>query len=190
MTTQRILSVLIFIVSMIGGKLAYDALFGESEIASFEEADWSLSRCLGVQYEAPFELAPMDLKLPEHIKIYVKEMNNYHFESKPIGFFISRAEYQPGVKPDIDGAVKGAVQNMQAQEGITDYAYVVSNIKKDFIDGRFIKGTCKVDEQDAEFVCQIFMKDLKLLQIMTMNLSFPENREIRDRILKSIRITL
>jgi hypothetical protein len=175
---------------MFAGKLAYDEFFAESETASFEEVDWTPSTCLGVRYEAPFELTPMDLKLPEHIKVYVKEMANYHYESKPIGFYISRAEYQPGVKPNIDGAVQGAVQNMQAEKGITDYTYEVSNIKKDFIEGRLIKGTCKVHGHDAEFICQIFLKDLKLLQIVTMNLSFPENREVRDRILKSIRISL
>ncbi len=190
MTTKRVLSVLLFIVGMIAGKLAYDEFFGESETVSFEDTDWLPATLLGVRYEAPFELAPMDLKLPEHIKVYVKEMTNYHYESKPIGFFLSRAEYQPGVKVDIDGAVQGAVQNMQAQKGISDFTYETSKIQKNFIDGRLVKGTCKVNGEDAEFICQLFAKDLKLLQIMTMNLSYPENRTVRDRILKSIRISL
>jgi len=190
MTTNRILSILIFVVGMVGGKLAYDELFAEPETVSFEDIDWAYFDRLGVRYEAPFELAPMELDLPEYVKTYVKEMNNLHYESKAIGFFISRAEYRPGVKPNIDGAVQGAVQNMKSQKGITEFTYKASPIRKNSIEGRLVEGTCKVNEEDAEFVCQVFAKDLKLLQIMTMNLSFPENRAVRDRILKSVNITL
>ena len=190
MTTQRVLSILLFAVGIFAGKLAYDEFFGESEVASFDELDWTPSDRVGVRYEAPFELAPMDLELPEHIKVYVKEMSSYHYESKPLAFFVSRAEYQPGIKLDIEGAVNGAVQNMQAQKGITEFTYEASKVTKDFIEGRLIKGTCKVNGEDAEFIAQIYIKNVKMLQIITMNLSFPENREIRDRILKSIRISL
>ncbi len=190
MTTSRILSILIFVVGMIAGKFAYDELFGESDTVSFEDTDWTFSDCLGVHYEAPFAVSPMELPLPEHIKRYVKEMNTYHYESKPIGLFISRAEYQQIVKPDIDGAVQGAVNNMQAQKGITDFTYKSTHIVRDFIEGRLVEGTCKLNGDDAEFVCQLFVKDMKLLQIMTMNLSYPENRAVRDRILKSVRITM
>jgi len=188
MAAQRILSIVFIIIGIVIGKLAYNALFGESDIAEYEDADWNRSVSLGVTYEAPFELSPIEIKLPQYVKSYIKEMESYKFESRPIAFFISRAEYRDGVTIDLNGAVEGGIRNLQAQKGITDLSYKVSNIEKNFIEGRLVKGTCKVDEKDAEFVMQIYAKNLILLQIMEMNLDYPENREIRDRIMKSIRI--
>jgi hypothetical protein len=190
MTTKRILSIIFIIIGIICGKLAYNALFVQSDIAEYEDTDWIKSNYLGVTYEAPFELSPMDLQLPQNAKNYIKEMENYKFESNPIAFIISRVEYQAGVTTSINGAVDGAVQNMQAQKGITEFSYKVSNIDSNFIEGRLIKGTCKADKKDAEFIVYIYLKNLKLLQIMAMNLDFPENREIRNRIIKSIRFEL
>ena len=190
MTTNRVFTIIFIIIGLIGGKLAFDAVFGQSDIAEYEDTDWSRSKCVGVTYEAPFELSPIDLQLPPNVKKYIKTIENYKFESTPITFFISFSEYQPGVTPKIDGAVTGALRKMEAQKEISDFSYKVSNVDKNFIEGRLIRGTCKVDDKDAEITAYFYYKNLKLLQIMTMNLSYPENCEIRDRIIKSLRIDL
>ncbi|RPI02588.1 MAG: hypothetical protein EHM64_13675 [Ignavibacteriae bacterium] len=190
MTTKHIFTVLFLIIGFIGGKFAYDALFGQSDTANYEETDWTKSYCLGVAYEAPFELSLMDLQIPQNVKRYVKEMENYQFESMPITFYISRAEYQVGITPNIDGAVNGSVQSMQVQKGITDFTHNVSTIDKNSMEGRLVKGTCKINGKDAEFIAYTYLKNMKLLQIMIMNLNLPENREVKDRIIKSMRISL
>lgn len=190
MTTKTIVSILLFIAGIIGGKYVYDTLFGQSEIASFEDSDWTRTECLGVRFEVPFELSDMDLDLPESVRQYIKVMNNYQYESKSISLFISNAEYNTGVKANIDGAVNGAVRSMEAQKGVSDFTYTVKNIEKNSIEGRLIEGTCKIKGLNAEFVGEIYLRNLKLLQILAMNLSHTENREVRDRIMKSMKVTL
>lgn len=187
---KKIITIIFFIVGAIAGKYAYNVLFGQSEIASFEDSDWDIKRYAVVKVELPFDLSETDLKLPEYVKKHVKMMENYKYESKSISFFISFAEYREGIDANIDGAVDGAINNMKAGKGISDFTYTVKNIEKNFIEGRLIEGTFKLKEQDVEFIGEIFLKDLKLLQILAINLNYEENREIRDRILKSIKFDL
>lgn len=190
MNAKHVIAIVFSIIGIIAGRYAYQAFFGQSDTVSFEDSDWSRVQYLGITFDAPFELTPMEVPLPANVKQYVKEMKTYKYETKALGFFISRAEYQGGITPNIDGAVDGAMRNIQATKGVTDFTYTVANNDKNSMAGRLITGTCKVDKKDAEFIAHIYLKDLKLLQIMSMNLKHPENREIRDRIIKSLTISL
>jgi len=190
MVKKQIIFIIFLIIVIIGGMLVYNALFKQSEIAEYDDEDWSRSRCLGVAFEAPFELSLMDLQLPDNVEKIIKKIENYKFDSKSIVFFISRAEYNNGVTVNIDGAVEGAVMNIKASKEITDLTYEVSNNYENSFEGRLVKGKYKINKKDSEFIAHFYVNNLKMLQILITNLDFPENREVRDRIMESIRITL
>lgn len=152
-------------------------------------ADWKFQSYLGVQLEAPFELSKTELELPVGVKPFVKKLDTYKYDTKALGLFISRAEYKEGIPTDIDGAVQGGIQNMQAGEGVSDFSYEVKPISKNYWEGRRVTGTMKFKGKDAEFVFEIYKNNSKLLQIISSNLVYPENREARERIMKSVRIS-
>jgi hypothetical protein len=110
MNSKKIISIVVFILAFIVGKLAYDEFFKESDIASFELSDWGNRNYLSAQFESPFELSTMEVPLPPSIKQYVKSMENYMYESNPISLMISRVEYVEGTSVDLDGTVKGAIR--------------------------------------------------------------------------------
>lgn len=190
MTSKRILLILVSILASIGGKLAYDALFEESEIVSFESLDWRHRNYIGVEFEAPFELSEVDLELPVHIKPFVQTLATYKYDSKSLSLFISRAEYKEGISTDLNGAVQGATQNMKANDDITDFSFEVKPFSRNFLEGRLVNGTFKVKEKDAEFVAEFYKNGSKLMQILCVNLKYDENREARERIMKSLNVTL
>jgi len=190
MNSKKIISIIVFILAAIGGKLAYDEFFKESEIVSFELSDWSIRSYLGAQFESPFELSTMEVPLPPSVKQYVKVMENYKYESNPISLVISRAEYVEGISVDLDGAVKGSNQNMSASKEISDYSYESKPINKNLLEGRLVNGTCKVKGKEAEFIAEYYKSDLKLMWVCCLYLKHDENRDIKDRIMNSLKITL
>ncbi|MFC2082209.1 hypothetical protein ACFLR4_03110 [Bacteroidota bacterium] len=190
MSWRTVGSILAIIIGFIAGKFAYNALFGESEIASYEIHEWLNRSYIGVTFEAPFELSEADLELPLVLKPYVKNMETYNYESKAVALFLSKIEYNPDIPVDIDGAAEGAAANMGANEDVTEFNYEVEKIEKNFIEGRRMTGGFKLNDKDTEFVAELYVQKSKLLQILITNLSYPENREVRDRILKSFKVTL
>lgn len=190
MTWKHVSLIVIFILFFIGGKIAYNALFGESDTCSFEESDWKKQTYLGVSFEAPFELSTMNIPLPEEVKKLINKFDTYEFHNTPIGMAVSVCEYKEGTPANIDGSVQGAVQNMQAAKGVTDFKYEVTTVDKGYLQCRRIVGTMKLDKKDAEFISEIYLGNMKLLQIMWENLNYAENRAVRDRILKSIKIDI
>jgi hypothetical protein len=190
MTKNHIISIVFLIIGFIGGKYAYDMFFTESEIVSFEDSDWGRKNILGVRFDAPFELSETEIDLPPSVGKYVKVMNTFQYTAQSLSLFVSRAEYNEGISLNLDGAVNGSVQNMKANKDITDFNYEIKPIEKHSLTGRLLQGTCKMKGKDAEFIGEIYLKDTKLIQILSFNLSHEENREARDRIMKSVSIAL
>ena len=190
MSWKTVGSILVFIISFIAGKFAYNALFGESDTASYEIHEWLNRSYIGVTFEAPFELSVADLELPMMLKPYVKKMETYNYESNAVALFLSKIEYNPDIPVDIDGAAEGAAASMGATEDVKEFDYKVEKIEKNFLEGRRITGSFKLNDKDAEFIGEFYARNSKLLQILITNLSYPENREVRDRIFKTCKITL
>jgi hypothetical protein len=190
MTKRHIISIIFLIIGAVGGKYAYDMFFAESEIVSFEDSDWSRKNILGIRFEAPFELSETEIDLSHSVRQYLKEMNTFEYTAQSLSLFLSRAEYKDGIPLSLDGAVNGAIQNMKASKGVSDFIYEVNPIEKHSLTGRLVQGTCKMKEKDAEFIGEVYLKDTKLIQILSFNLSYEKNREARERIMKSMNIAL
>lgn len=190
MTWKSISSILIFILSFIGGKLAYSALFSESETASFESSDWKKQFDLGITYEAPFELSVKEIALPANIKPFVKNLSTYMYDSKAISFMLSKAEYNDDIQTDLNGAVQGAIQNISASEGVSEFKYQTKNCSRNGLLGKKIEATLKIKGKEAEMVAELYAAGNRLIQVMFTNLSYTENREIRNKIFNSLRVTL
>ncbi len=187
---KKISMVLILILSLAGGKYAYDALFGDKVQASFDESDWNEKTYLGVSFQSPFELSSTEIELPASVKQRVKLFSTYKYEQKAFAFFVSVIEINADIPIDLDNAVKGAVGNMRTGEGITDYTYNVAEITKWFLEGRMVTDKMKVKGKDCEFVAELYKKNSRMLQLIWTNLAYPENREVRDRIFKTMKASL
>ena len=187
-----IISIIIFSAAFVAGKYAYDFFFNEPEIASFETVDWR-TRILtdaGVTMQAPFDLDPINIEVPAYVKQMLKSISNYKYESKAIGVFVSKAEYKEDVEISFEGAVNGALNGLKNAEGVTDFKHEITDIRKNYLNGKQIKGSFKIKDHTSEFLGEMYRDRNKLLQILCVILNFDENREIRDKIMKSIRIKL
>jgi hypothetical protein len=190
MTKNRIISIIFLIIGAIGGKYAYDMYFAEPDIVTFEDSDWGRKNILGVRFEAPFELSETEIDLPRSVKQYVKAMNTFQYTALSLSLFVNRTEYNDGIPLNLDGAVNGAIQTMKATEGVSDFNYEVKPIEKHSLTGQLLEGTCKMKGKEAEFISEVYLKDSKLIQILSFNLKHEKNREARERIMKSINIIL
>jgi hypothetical protein len=185
-----VISFIIFTLSAIGGKLAFDALLNDPEAASFEESKWRNREYLGINFESPFELSETEIEIPKFVKPFVKYMNTYKYDSKAVSLFVSKSEYIEDIPTDIDGALKGAMLSMRANEDVKDFDYQSSNIYKNFLEGRRAEGKFKMNGKDAVFTAEFYKSGSKLIQVIWSGLDFPENREIGERIFQSVRIKL
>lgn len=190
MTGKNIASVIIFIIALVGGRYAFKAIFAEPEIASFEESKWKQCSYEGITFDSPFELEELDVEIPFTLKAYVKEMKNFVYESKSLTLFVSKAEYKAGIPVDIDGAIDGALSNMKRTDGVSDFTFDVQTIDKINSECRKATGNFKINENDSEFVALLHVKKSTLVQILSTNLSYDENRAIRDRIFESLDVKL
>jgi len=187
---QLVVSIMIFVICAIGGKLAYDALFNDPEITSFEESKWRNREYLGIKFESPFELSETEVDLPKFIKPFVKYMNTYEYDSKALCLGVSRSENIEGLSVDIDGAVKGMMMSLDADDDVSGLDYEASPVYKHYLEGRKITGKIKMKGKNAVITAELFKSGSKLIQILWTNLDFPENREVGERIMQSIRIQL
>jgi hypothetical protein len=190
MTGKNIASVVLFIIALVGGRYAFEALFAESEVASFDESKWKQCSYAGITFDSPFELEEVDMEIPLTLRSYVKEMKNFVYESKSLTFFISKAEYKSGIPVDIDGAIDGALSNMEMTEGVSDFTFDVQTIDKNNSECRKATGKFRIDKYDSEFVALMHVKKSTLVQILSTNLSYDENRSVRDRIFESLNVKL
>ena len=117
-------------------------------------------------------------------------MISYKYESKAIGVFVSKVEYKEGVETSFDGAVQGTINGLQNAEGVSDFKHEIKDIKRIYLKGKQIKGSFKIKDRTSEFLGEMYSSGQKLLQILCVNLNYHENREIRDKIMKSVKIKL
>ena len=190
MTWKITLSILIFAIAVIGGKFAYDAFLSDSETELFQQTDWKQQNLVGISFEAPFELSESKVNLTPDLKSAILNMETYKYTSKPMALFISKAEYDRGIPVDLDGAVKGAINNIERNDGVSDFDYNVENIVKDSITGRRIEGKLNIKGEAAVIVAELFNKNSILIQIMCTSLDLTENRSVIDRIFNSIKLDL
>jgi hypothetical protein len=79
---------------------------------------------------------------------------------------------------------------MSASKGMSDYSYESKPINKNLLEGRLINGTCKVKGKEAEFVAEFYKYNLKLMWVYCLYLKHDENRDVKDQIMNSLKITL
>jgi len=187
---KAVISFMIFTLSAIGGKLAYDALLNDPEVASFEESEWRNRKYLGISFESPFELSETEIEIPEFVKPFVRYMSTYQYDSKAVSFAVCKSEYIDNIPTDIDGAVKGAMMNMRADKDVSDFDYEAAHVYKHYLEGRRASGKFKMKGKDALFTAEFYKSGSKLIQVLWTDLDFTENREIGERIFQSVRIKL
>jgi len=188
MNNKKTFLLVLIILGFIVGKYAWDKLFTNSEIVSFEDSDWSPKNILGVRFESPFELSETEIN--NSTRDIVKERRKYKYATESISLFIEFAEYKEGIPLDLDGSANETVQAFKARKEVSDFIYEVKPINRNSLNGRLIQGTFKWNGRELEFSNEWYKKDLKLLSISCQNMNHEENREVRERIMKSINITL
>jgi hypothetical protein len=143
-----------------------------------------------ILFSKTYHYPKIEVDLPANIKQFVQSMTTYKYDSKSLSLYISRAEYKEGIPTDLNGAVQGATRNLKASDDITDFSYDVKPSERTYLEGRVVNGTLKMKGKDAEFVGEFYKDGSKLLQILCIHLKHDENRQARDRIMKSLNVTL
>ncbi|MGE5860291.1 MAG: hypothetical protein ACM34J_07040 [Ignavibacteria bacterium] len=187
---KAVIGFMILTISIVAGKLAYDEFFNDPEIAAFEESKWRHRDYLGVKFESPFELSKTEVELPKYIKPFVKYMDVYKYERKALCLVISKSEYIENMHVDLNGAVKGMMNSLKADDDITGVTYKTAPISKHYLTGRKITGKFKMNGKDAVISGELYKSGSRLLQVLLTNLDYPENHAAGERIMNSMRIQL
>jgi hypothetical protein len=190
MTWKNIGSVILIVIGFIAFKYGYKVITEGPEIASFEEIDWKNSAYENVTLDAPFELDYMEMEIPFTMQSLVSEVKFFEYESRALVVFVAKFVYNPGIPVDIDGAVAGAMAELEGDEGVEDFKFDVIPLRKNNVDGRKVTGNFKTEEGDKEFILEIYVKKSKLIQVLIANTSHAENRAIRNRIFESLSVNM
>jgi hypothetical protein len=91
---------------------------------------------------------------------------------------------------DLDGAVKGMITSLKADDDIAGVTYKTAPISKHYLTGRKITGKFKMKGKDAVLSAELYKSGSKLLQILLTNLDYPENYAAGERIMYSMRVQL
>lgn len=174
------------------GKVVYKELFSPSEVVSVEFSDWKTQKILntGLSIETPFELSEGTLELPTEYRSMINKMIVYQYSSNPILINLTYAVYSDDIVPNLDGAAQGAINNMRGANEVENFTSEISNIHLNDIPGRMIKGNFKIHKQLAEYRGVIYARGLVTWQILFTYLAKKENKEVVDRIINSVKITL
>jgi hypothetical protein len=188
MSNKTIILIILVIFVFIGGKYAWDMLFANSEIVSFDDSDWSQKNILGVKFESPFELSETKTDIPNSQKEIIKGFNKFQYKAETITMLIKLIEFKDGAPNDLN-RIYEQVELLRATRGVYAFNYEVKPIDNNSFTGRLVQGTCKMNGKEAEFSGECYKKDSKQIQIFCIYLNHKENREVRERIMKSINVT-
>ncbi len=188
MARKPVLIIVAFIAGALLVVLAYRTFFNEPDIAEFDNADWSSRTYCRVRCESPFELTVKEIELPENVRRVLKSMDSYAYESDAIALFISRADYVDGTPLSIDGAVRGSMANMELGGECKNLEYRTRNADAGAMQTRIVGGSFLKNGKMADFDARYYLVGTELYQIMCINLQHDENKMIRERIMKSIRV--
>lgn len=144
-----------------------------------------------ISTETPKVLKAQELPLPEEMKQAIISNATFEYGSLLSGFQImfSIVEFNPEIDFNIENAVTGAVQLIEAQEGVSDFTYEVTDIEHKGIKGKEINGTLKYKHIKMHYVQQLYLNGQALQQIVVVRKEQDTYaKKIQERVFKSIQL--
>ena len=144
-----------------------------------------------ISLESPKILKAITIELPEQAKIAIQSNSFFQYGSLFSNFYImiGSVEYNPEVQTDIDGAVTGAIANLQNQKGISNLQYQTENMEKEGVEGRRITGSLLVNGIESKLRVEMFAQANTLEQIVVVYRSDdPYAEKIQERLFQSVHL--
>jgi hypothetical protein len=157
------------------------------------EGDWYHSSYghPAVSLETPKVLKAQDLQIPAQMQQVIVSNAFFTYGSMISEFFVAvnTTEYNPEIDFNIDKAVVGAAQMVEAQPEISDFQYEVEDSSIDGKDCKLIKGTYKSNGSNRSYIQYVIEQNHMLQQVIVVH-KIDDNyaKDIQKQIIKSIRL--
>lgn len=156
--------IIIYAIFSVGGGVLVDYYLSNGKenrgvSADLLEKEWERTTIGGLfSFQAPFELEPFNLELPEQAKVLMEKMETYRGGgSKNLqvlaNHFIVKTE---AGDVNLKGAANGSLSEMQSGQGVSDFKFSESAIRKGKINGLLLQGSFNRHGEHIEFSNYIF----------------------------------
>lgn len=144
-----------------------------------------------VGIETPKVLKANKMNIPPQAQQMMTSNASFSYGSYISGFYImvNTFEYSPQITINLDDAIKGMLQMVQSQKGISDFKYDEEDITISEISGKKITGSLLMNNQEMLFTIYGFINDQTAQQIVIVRQKEDGYAEkISTRIEKSIQL--
>lgn len=161
-----------------------------SENREVFDAEWKVREIgiTGLTLESPFEFRLIKPKMPYELKALIKETYGYEYMTTQFAVMINYMIYLDGIDGNLEEAALGAIKNLKKTDGISDFTYEISDIYKDGLNGKLLKGQYDIKNQRIEFCSVMFVQNPKMWSVICLYVNSEENRKITDKIISSVSI--
>lgn len=123
----------------------------------------------GLSLLTPQKLEKGKLEFPDNVKELIENYSTFNYEDNSFQIMINSLEYKPVVgETNLQMGADGAMNSVKSQKGVTDFRYEERNVFVSNIQGLEQKGNCKIKNFGAEFINNIFVKGLKVWQVLVI----------------------
>ncbi len=196
-TKKIIIATIIVVVFATVAFVSYKvvSVFSSMSTSEMVQKEW-ITKTYGSNASMTIE-APVELKedaqpeLPEEIKNLVLSMENYSYGNigRTLEIGVLTSSYQPSVDTSLDGAVRGALDEMKKQPGVSNFTENIVAYDKLGVPGADISGTYTERGSERDYRGIILAKGNKLWTIIIgWSLDDESGETIANRIIDSIKI--
>ncbi|HTA82877.1 MAG TPA: hypothetical protein VK783_08090 [Bacteroidia bacterium] len=207
-SSGKVTAIIIAAVVLLLGGLGYTTVHLISEYGGMSLLNWFRSEktandvltakwvkesygSYGLTLETPEKMVKGDLPMPDNVRQVIDEMDCYNYSSaKGFKVLVNSIKYKDGL-PDFNLQVgaNGAVNQMKASAGATDFNYTEERVMKDSIPGIIQHGTYKQEGVGVEFTNAMYSKGRNMWQVVTI---YQDNDDVgraaAKRVIESIEI--
>lgn len=144
---------------------------------------------MGLSLETPFELKPTKVFFPPGSEDYIEEMETHAYQQgTTIIVMANSIRYISSIKPNLQSAAEGSINNLKSLQGIKNLTFSQNNISRSGIEG-FLQSGEFVSSQKMKFMNAGFIHDNTLYQVLVQYIDQGVNpTKIARRIIDSIKI--
>ncbi len=144
----------------------------------------------GLSVLTPQKLIKDEVELPANVKEMIDNYSTHSSNNQGFQIRVSSVRYKPAIgEASLQGGADGAMNEMKAQKGVSDFHYEERNIFVSNIHGIEQKGNFKIKDFEAEFINNLFVKGLNAWQVLVIYRVDDNNGRIAARkVLESIEI--
>ncbi len=167
------------------------------DLEKYMDTEWTEQTCgtLGLRLDAPIRLKKsneMEEQFPDEARDMILSIESYQTSvmNRKLYIMANSIRYQPEIKLSLEGALQGAIEEMQNRPKVTDFQRDISPVRRGEVTGGLVSGKWKEGKDLIGYRMLIFIKGNVMWQVMVgYDYTDRYGREIADRIVKSVQIT-